>query len=63
MPIKKKLKSLSFQEIVMNLQKFWGKNDCILGGYSLLFRNSYIYKILRIDQLEEELLIFSVTTL
>ncbi len=30
MPRKKKLKSLSFQEIVMNLQKFWGKNDCII---------------------------------
>ena len=30
MPIKKKLKSLSFQEIIMNLQKFWGKYGCII---------------------------------
>ena len=30
MPIKKKLKSLSFQEIIMNLQKFWNKYGCIL---------------------------------
>ena len=27
---KKKLKSLSFQEIIMNLQKFWGKYGCII---------------------------------
>ena len=34
MPVKKKVKkklySLSFQEIIMNLQKFWGKNGCII---------------------------------
>ena len=34
MPVKKKTKTkknfLSFQEIVMNLQKFWGKNGCII---------------------------------
>jgi len=30
MPAKKKLKSLSFQEIIMNLQKFWGKYGCII---------------------------------
>ena len=30
MPIKKKLKFLSFQDIVMNLQKFWGKYGCII---------------------------------
>ena len=30
MPTKKKLKSLSFQEIIMNLQKFWGKYGCII---------------------------------
>ena len=30
MPIKKKLKSLSFQEIIMNLQKFWGKYGCVI---------------------------------
>jgi len=30
MPIKKKLKFLSFQEIIMNLQKFWGKYGCII---------------------------------
>ena len=30
MPTKKKLKSLSFQEIIINLQKFWGKYGCII---------------------------------
>ena len=30
MPTKKKLTSLSFQEIIMNLQKFWGKYGCII---------------------------------
>ena len=30
MPTKKKLKPLSFQEIIMNLQKFWGKYGCII---------------------------------
>ena len=34
MPIKKKIKQklnfLSFQEIIMNLQKFWGKNGCVI---------------------------------
>ena len=30
MPTKKKLKFLSFQEIIMNLQKFWGKYGCII---------------------------------
>ncbi len=30
MPAKKKLKFLSFQEIIMNLQKFWGKYGCII---------------------------------
>jgi glycyl-tRNA synthetase alpha chain len=30
MPKKKKLKFLSFQEIIMNLQKFWGKYGCII---------------------------------
>jgi glycyl-tRNA synthetase alpha chain len=30
MPTKKKLKSSSFQEIIMNLQKFWGKYGCII---------------------------------
>ena len=30
MPTKKKLKSLSFQEIIMNLQKFWGKFGCVI---------------------------------
>ena len=30
MPAKKKLKSLSFQEIIMNLQKVWGKYGCII---------------------------------
>ncbi len=30
MPTKKKLKHLSFQEIIMNLQKFWGKYGCII---------------------------------
>ena len=38
MPAKKKVKSkakkkldfLSFQDIIMNLQKFWGKNDCVI---------------------------------
>ena len=30
MPNKKKLKSLSFQEIIMNLQKFWGKYGCVI---------------------------------
>ena len=28
--VKKKLRSLSFQEIIMNLQRFWGKNGCII---------------------------------
>ena len=28
--VKKKLRSLSFQEIIMNLQKFWGKNGCVI---------------------------------
>ena len=28
--VKKKLKSLSFQDIIMNLQKFWGKNGCVI---------------------------------
>ena len=26
----KKLNFLSFQDIIMNLQKFWGKNGCII---------------------------------
>ncbi len=34
MPVKKKVKQkknfLSFQEIIMNLQKFWGKNGCVI---------------------------------
>ena len=30
MPTKKKLKSLSFQDIIMNLQKFWGKYGCVI---------------------------------
>ena len=30
MPKKNKLKFLSFQEIIMNLQKFWGKYGCII---------------------------------
>ena len=30
MPTKKKLKFLSFQEIIMNLQKFWGKYGCVI---------------------------------
>ena len=34
MPAKKKVKkglnSLSFQEIILSLQKFWGKNGCII---------------------------------
>ncbi len=30
MPTKKKLKFLSFQDITMNLQKFWGKYGCII---------------------------------
>ena len=30
MPTKKKLKSLSFQEIIMNLQKFWGQYGCVI---------------------------------
>ena len=30
MPTKKKIKSLSFQEIIMSLQKFWGKYGCII---------------------------------
>ncbi len=35
MPVKKKVKTkklnfLSFQDIIMNLQSFWGKNDCII---------------------------------
>ncbi len=34
MPIKKKVKKksniLSFQDIIMNLQKFWGKNGCVI---------------------------------
>ena len=34
--VKKKLNSLSFQDIVINLQKFWGKNGCtILQPYDL----------------------------
>ena len=28
--VKKKISSLSFQEIIMNLQKFWGKNGCVI---------------------------------
>ncbi len=28
--ISKKLNSLSFQDIIMNLQKFWGKNGCVI---------------------------------
>ena len=28
--LSKKLKFLSFQDIIMNLQKFWGKNGCII---------------------------------
>ena len=28
--VKKKLRSLSFQEIIMNLQRFWGKNGCVI---------------------------------
>ena len=28
--VKKKIKFFSFQEIIMNLQKFWGKNGCII---------------------------------
>ncbi len=28
--IKKKLNFLSFQDIIMNLQKFWGKNGCVI---------------------------------
>ena len=34
MPVKKKVKKklsfLSFQDIIMNLQKFWGKNGCVI---------------------------------
>ena len=30
MPTKKKLNFLSFQDIIMNLQKFWGKNGCVI---------------------------------
>ncbi|MBD1150657.1 glycine--tRNA ligase subunit alpha [Pelagibacterales bacterium SAG-MED29] len=30
MPTKKKLKFLSFQDIIINLQKFWGKYGCII---------------------------------
>ena len=34
MPVKKKVNkknsSLSFQDIIMNLQKFWGKNGCVI---------------------------------
>ena len=30
MPTKKKLKFLSFQEIIMNLQKFWSKYGCVI---------------------------------
>tara|TARA_B100000963_G_scaffold236476_1_gene206722 strand:+ start:18810 stop:19682 length:873 start_codon:yes stop_codon:yes gene_type:complete len=30
MPAKKKIKFLSFQEIIMNLQKFWNKFGCII---------------------------------
>ena len=30
MPKKKKLKFLSFQEIIMNLQKFWGNYGCVI---------------------------------
>ena len=34
--IPKKLNFLSFQDIIMNLQKFWGKNGCvILQPYSI----------------------------
>ena len=33
--VKKKLKSLSFQEIIMSLQKFWGKMDVVLQPYDL----------------------------
>jgi len=28
--ISKKLNSLSFQNIIMNLQKFWSKNGCVI---------------------------------
>ncbi|MEC6987177.1 MAG: glycine--tRNA ligase subunit alpha, partial [Pseudomonadota bacterium] len=28
--ISKKLNFLSFQDIIMNLQKFWGKNGCVI---------------------------------
>ena len=28
--VKKKLDLLSFQDIIMNLQKFWGKNGCVI---------------------------------
>ena len=28
--VKKKLNFLSFQEIIMNLQKFWGKYGCVI---------------------------------
>ena len=28
--VKKKLKFISFQEIIMSLQKFWGKNGCVV---------------------------------
>jgi glycyl-tRNA synthetase alpha chain len=34
MPVKKKVnkknKSLSFQDIIMSLQKFWGRNGCVI---------------------------------
>ena len=30
MPKKKKLKFLSFQEIIMNLQKFWSNYGCVI---------------------------------
>ena len=28
--VKKKITNISFQDIIMNLQKFWGKNGCII---------------------------------
>ena len=34
MPVKKKVNKknspLSFQDIIMNLQKFWGRNGCVI---------------------------------
>ena len=34
MPVKKKVNkknsSLSFQDIIMSLQKFWGRNGCVI---------------------------------